>query len=490
MLRLTLAILLLTTACTPVPKPEGSIAPHVAGPFVGLAAGKATVSEAATDEALLARWWRLYDDPGLNTVIEEALAANTDLRVARANLSAARAVLSEARGRRGPATTASGGATYGEGPANGQAAANDAGWSYDAGLTVAWEADLFGRLRGSAEAARLDAEAAAADAEATQVLVVAEATRAYLDACAYAELVEVARSSLTLAEDSLRLVETRRRAGAASRLDVEQAAAIAAEARAVVPPLVGQRRTALFELAALLGRQPADILQSMANCTGLPDIRAALPVGDGAGLLRRRPDVRAAERRMAADATRIGVATADLYPTISLGGTVGYADINGGGDGFAFSLGPLISWNFPNVSVARARVRQAEARAQASLAAFDGTVLTALKEVEQVLATLQGQNERAAALAEASSRSEQAFRLAEARYKSGSIAYLDVLVAQRAYMDVRLAEAETHRQLASLQVDLFKALGGGWGQAAPVAPSPYAEPNGAEPAQAMSAERS
>lgn len=463
---LTLALLLLTTACTPLLKPESSIAPQVSGPFLGLAAGQATVGDAAADEALLARWWRLYDDPGLDAVINEALAANTDLRVARANLSAARAVLSEARARRGPATTASGGASYGEGPANGQAAGNDAGWSYDAGLTVAWEADLFGRLRGSAEAARLDAEAAAAEAQATQVLIVAEATRAYLDACAYAELAEVARSSLALADDSLRLVETRLRAGAASRLDVEQAAAIAAEARAVVSPLEGRRRTALYELAALLGRQPAQIPESVARCTSLPDIRTALPVGDGAGLLRRRPDVRAAERRMAADATRIGVAMADLYPTISFGGTVGYADINGGGDGFTFSLGPLISWSFPNVSVARARVRQAEARAQASLAAFDGTVLTALKEVEQVLATLQSEKERAAALGEASRRAEQAFRLAEMRYKSGSVAYLDVLVAQRAFMDVRLSEAETHRQLASLQVDLFKALGGGWSQAA------------------------
>lgn len=464
--RLTLALLLLTTACTSVPMPESSIASQVGGPFVGFATGKASVGEAAADEALLASWWQLYDDPALNLVVSEALAANTDLRVARANLRAARAILSEARVRRGPATTAGGGAVYGEGLANGQSARDDAGWSFDGGLTVAWEADLFGRLRGSAEAARLDAEAAAADAQAVQVLVVAEAARAYLDACAFTGLVEVARSSLSLAEDSLRLVETRQQAGAASRLDVEQAASIAAEARAVVAPLEGRKRTALFELAALLGRAPGDIPESVASCIGLPDIRAALPVGDGTGLLRRRPDVRAAERRMAADTARIGVATADLYPSISFGGAVGYADNHGGGDGFTYSLGPLISWSFPNVSVARARIRQAEARAQASLAAFDGTVLTALKEVEQVLATLQGEQARAAALAEAGRRAAQAFNLAEMRYKSGSIAYPDVLIAQRAYMDVRLSEAETHRQIASLQVDLFKALGGGWSRAA------------------------
>jgi NodT family efflux transporter outer membrane factor (OMF) lipoprotein len=417
------------------------------------------------------RWWRLYDDPALDGFVGEALNANTDLRVAIANLARARALLSEARVGRYPSTEATGGATWGRSPATaGVPGAPREQWTYSAGLDAAWEVDLFGRVSRSIEAARADAAALAAARDAVRVSVAAETTRAYVDACTLGASVAIARASLALAEDSLRIVTAQQRAGSASTLDVERAAVVAAQARAAVAPLDGQRRSALLELAALMGRTPAGVPEAAAQCVRAPELKAAIPVGDGAALLRRRPDVREAERSLAADTARIGVAMADLYPRITLGGSAGYLrnDAARGANAFSFSLGPLISWSFPNIAVARARVRQAEAQSQATLAAFDGVVLQALKETEQALTTYGADLDEHAALTEARERAERAFGMAQQRYGAGSISYLDVLVAQTSLIDARRQLADSDRRLASDRVTLFKALGGGWQSDEPV----------------------
>ncbi|MGB3845211.1 MAG: TolC family protein, partial [Sphingopyxis sp.] len=226
----------------------------------------------------------------------------------------------------------------------------------------------------------------------------------------------------------------------------------------------GRRRVALLELAALLGGQPGDVPAGVGNCTRIPAPVATLPVGDGNALLRRRPDLREAERRLAADTARIGVAMADLYPRIHLGanGNILRNDAIKGSDSFSFSLGPLLSWSFPNIAVARSRVRQAEAQGDASLAAFDGKVITALKEVEQALARYDARQQRRAALAEAHDRARTAYDLAQARYRAGSVSLLDTVIAQQSLIDARAALAESEQQLGSARIDLFKALGGGW----------------------------
>ena len=200
------------------------------------------------------------------------------------------------------------------------------------------------------------------------------------------------------------------------------------------------------------------------QCPRAPKVLQPIPVGDGQALLARRPDVREAERKLAADTARIGVATADLYPRISLGGSGNFfrSDSVRGSDSFTFSLGPLISWSFPSVLAGRTRIRQAEATAQASLASFDGTVLTALKEVEQALSYYAAETERNARLREAAAHADAAYRLADQRYRAGSIGLLDQLDAQREFTAARGALAASDQQLGSLRVDLFKTLGGGW----------------------------
>lgn len=441
------------------------------------AAGAFVTTTAAADPALPLPddWWRLYEDPVLDRLIARALAANTDLRVASANLARARAMLGEARAGRLPTTGVSGGVGYGDATQGGAAAGGaDRQWRYSGGLSVAWEADLFGRVGRAIEAARADTEAVEAARDMVRVTVAAETARAYLDACAFAETAAIARLSLETAEQGLRIVTAQQRAGSAGRLDVERAAAAVANARAAVAPADARRSVALFELAALMGEAPTGVPTDAARCAVPPAPVAALPVGDGAALLRRRPDLREAERRLAADTARIGVATADLYPRISLGASGDYFrnDDVRGSNAFSFSLGPLLSWSFPNVAVARSRIRQAEAQGEASLAAFDGRVIAALKEVEQALGLYGSERERNLALAEARVRAQNAFDLAAARHRAGSIAYLDLLVAQRDLIDARAALAASAQRLGSARIDLFKALGGGWNRASRGVSSP------------------
>ncbi|WHO41185.1 TolC family protein [Sphingobium sp. AP49] len=440
--------------------PASATVPPATGPFVSQASGVTPAAEPPAD------WWRLYDDPALDTLIEAALAANTDLRAADANLRRARALLSEARAGRYPSTTTSDGATWGRGQTSqgGSFGSSDEQWTEQAGFAAAWEVDLFGRVGRAIEAARADTAAVAAARDAIRVTVVAETTRTWSQACALGESLAVARSSLLLTQDSYRVVEAQQRAGSASTLDLERAGTAVAQARAAIAPTEAQRRAALFELAALIGRTPSEVPAAASGCTRAPELRRPIPIGDGAALLRRRPDVRRAERTLGADTARIGLAIADLYPRISLGGAANYLHSAKGNDGpaLSFSLGPLISWSFPNIAVARSRVRQARATAEVDLAGFDGVVLTALKETEQALSTYAAALDERSALAEARDRAERAFRLADLRYRAGSISYLDQIVAQTSLTDASAKLADANLRVASDRVDVFKALGGGW----------------------------
>lgn len=466
-MRKLLALLpLLAGACAVGPdyqRPETP--PPAAGAFQTEAAGIST-----DDPPEL--WWRLYHDPVLDRLVQQALEANADLRVARANLLRAQAELREARSGLLPGGNFVGGASYGNnqgfqsGPQGGAT-----GWSYDGSVTADWEVDLFGRIGRAIESSAADAQAVEAVRDSVALTVAAETARAYVDACALAEAIIVARESAAIAEREYSIQQSRIKAGAASQLDAERSATALANIRAQLPTLEGRRRASLFELAALVGATPADMPEEAQSCSRAPAPVAAIPVGDGRELLARRPDVREAERRLAADTARIGVATADLYPRISLGGTGNFFrnDQVRGSDSFTFSLGPLISWSWPNLIVGRSRVQQAEAGAQASLAAFDGTVLTALKEVEQALSLYAAEGERNARLKEAADHAGKAYRLAEQRYRTGSIAFLDLLDTQRQLLEARTAVASSNQLLGSLRVDLFKALGGGWQAAAPAA---------------------
>ncbi|WP_010545309.1 efflux transporter outer membrane subunit [Sphingomonas elodea] len=411
-------------------------------------------------------WWRLYNDPVLDRLVTEALAANTDVRVAVARIERARATLRGATANRLPQGSASSGANYARFPQiQRPIGVSGETWQIDAGLSINYEVDLFGRLSRNVEAARGDVAAAEADAEAVRVIVAADTACAYADAVSSAERLAVAEHIVALLDQSIDLTQRRRTVGLATRLDVARIAALRNQRQAEVPALAAQRDAALFRLATLIGKTPAELpAEARARRTTLR-LDQPIPVGDGAALLARRPDVRAAERRLAAATARIGVATADLYPRISLGASGGSTgtDLDGlfGAGPLRWLLGGLINWTV-NPAPARARIAAAEADSRAALATFDGTVLTALQETETALSAYGRALERRTALQAALEEAEAAVRIARARQTEGDINSLDLLDAERTFADAQAALATADAAITEAQVNLFRALGGGW----------------------------
>jgi multidrug efflux system outer membrane protein len=452
------------------------------------AAGRyaAADSIAVSSEPLPEKWWQLYDDAALDALVTEALTANTDLRVATANLRKARALLSETRSQALPSTSISASASYLRRPGSSGGGSTGAasggtgigstgtgtsrgayqGQYYSTGFDASYELDLYGRVRRDIEASRADVAAQAAQRDVTRTSVAAETARAYVDACSAALQLGVAQRSLTLQGDTYDLTERLAQAGRGTPLDTSRARAQYEQVRATLPQFTAARRNALFRLSVLTGHPPGETPAAAAACTAPPVLKRPLPVGDGTALLKRRPDIREADRTLAAATARIGVATADLYPKISLGGSVGTSGISlgqlGSNQGFRFSIGPLLSWTFPNITVARARIRQAEATGEAALASFDGTVLIALRETETALSDLAAELDHQTALTAARDYSAEAARIVGLRYGAGAENFLAVLDAQRTLATAEAALAASRAQLTTDQIAMFKALGGGW----------------------------
>ena len=485
-----------------------------ARPFIE-AANTPAVTRAAADP----NWWRLYRDPVLDALVADAFAANTDLRVAYANIGSARGLLREARADRFPTTDATGGYSYGQfstasvsgrstgggigggtgtggtgtggtgtggtgtggtgtggtgtggtgTSGTGAATSSGIGRQYSAfnlGFAVSYELDLFGRVYRQIQAARRDLEAERALAEQTRVTVAADTANAYVDYCANAVQEAVAVRTVGLLDNSLRITQVTLDAGTGTRLDVERARALREQTAATIPTFQAQKAAARYALAALTGRAPADLRPQALQCRRIPTLEVPVPVGDGASLIARRPDVRAAERTLAADTARIGLATASLYPTISLGGSVGLTSSSArqlfSGSAFTYSAGPLFSFSFPNQEAARGRILQARGSAAASLATFDGTVLTALRDTETALSALGRELDRRQALARARDAAQVSARLSRLRFEQGSDNFLTVLDADRTLAQAEAQLAQSDQFVAENQVTLFRALGGGW----------------------------
>ncbi len=511
MTRLILVAALGLGACAVGPnyRPEPA-PPASAGHF------SASDSIAVSSEPLPDKWWQLYDDPALDALVMEALTANTDLRVATANLRKARAILSETRTERLPSTSISASASYlrsngtsGSGSlgattgsvgtgttgtgttgtgttgtgttgtgttgtgtgttgtgTTGVTSGSYQGQFYSAGLDVSYELDLYGRVKRDIEASRADVAAQEAQRDVTRTSVAAETARAYADACSAGLQIGVAQQSLQLQLQTYELTVNLALAGRDTPLDTSRARAQYEMVRATLAPFLAQRRDALYRLSVLTGHPPEVVNPAAAACVIPPTLKHPLPVGDGTALIKRRPDVRQADRTLAAATARIGVATAELYPRISLGGSVGTSGISisqlGSNSGFNFNVGPLLSWTFPNIAVARARIRQAQATNEAALASFDGTVLTALQETETALSDLSGELDRQAALVATRDYSAEAARIVNLRYGAGAENFLAVLDAQRTLATAEASLAASRAQLTTDQVAVFKALGGGW----------------------------
>jgi NodT family efflux transporter outer membrane factor (OMF) lipoprotein len=448
----------------------------------GFAAATTTIAGADNPPP---NWWRLYNVPALDALVQDALVHNKNLLVAAANLAYARDALAQARAGRYPTTQLTAGAQYGISSLGQVAsqietgrAATAAGY-YTGGLDVSYEVDLFGQIHRAVQAAAANVQAVEAAEDVARISVAAETTRAYVNACAYAQELGVAQQSLSLVTQTYQVTVKESEAGAASDFDVARALSLVEQTRATLPGYEGQRRTALFELAVLTGQPPEAISLAADACKAPPQLATVLPVGDGRAMLRRRPDVRQAERQLASDVPRIGVATANLYPTITLGASAGSSAVTLAGlatqKALTYGLGPGLTWNFPNTAIAQAQIREARATASAAYANFQATVLQALQDTEEALTAYGSELDRNGALKAARGQSEIAFRLATVRYRAGEASYLDLISAQTDLVNASAALAASDQALASDQVTVFKALGGGWEQAPAVEPLPITD---------------
>lgn len=413
-------------------------------------------------------WWRLYNDPHLDELVHQAMASNTNLRIAAANLSRAQFQVDEANAAGGFTTTASAEAQR----------LQESGQAYlltekvpvsnigAASIKTSYQFDLWGTLKRGVEASNANADAAQAAVDTARITVVADVVRAYTQICAANEERNIAQHSLDLQQEGVRLATRLRDAGRGDETQVTRTQTQFKSLRADLPRYEAARQTGLFQLSMLLAKPLAQLPAGTGDCAELPHIAQVLPVGEGAELLKRRPDVRQAERKLAAATATIGVATGELYPNVSFGGTVGTVGLLkelGEPSTNRWGFGPLISWTIPS-NGARARIRLAEANTQLALATFDNTVLNAIRETQTGLAQYTALLERRDALADAEQSAHQAADQTHRFYMSGRESFLADLQATRTYTDVRAQLAAANTQVAMQQINLFLALGGGWQQ--------------------------
>ncbi|CAM3452722.1 RND transporter [Pseudomonas floridensis] len=413
-----------------------------------------------------AHWWRLYQDPRLDELVRQAMASNTDLRIAAANLQRSRYQGAEAEAAGGFTNSAKMGAQR----------LQESGEAFllpdkvpvtnvgDVGLTTSYQFDLFGTLQRGIEAAQANVDASQAAADTARITVVADVVRAYTQVCAANEEHDIARESLDLQQQSVKLNQRLRDAGRGDETQVTRSQTQFKSLRAELPRYEAQRQAALFRLSMLLARPVEQLPAGVSTCNELPHIAQVMPVGDGAALLKRRPDIRQAERHLAMSTAQIGVATGELYPDISIGatiGTIGAIENLGKPAANRWGFGPLLNWTIPS-NGSRARIHQAEASAQASLARFDGVVLNAIRETQTGLAQYTALLDRRDALKDAEQSAKEAADQTHRFYQAGRASFLADLQATRTYTDVRAQLAEANTQVAMGQINLFLALGGGW----------------------------
>jgi NodT family efflux transporter outer membrane factor (OMF) lipoprotein len=418
-----------------------------------------------TQQPVPQNWWRLYDDPVLNGLVEDALAENRDLRVAVANLAASRAEVQFAREQDGFSGDASAAVQYTQlSPEQFLTDKIAPAWLQDIGFNVSYELDLFGKLRRGVEAAKADDDAVEAARDLVRITVVADVVRSYVENCAAAEELAIAQRSLALERERVDVSRRLLQAGRGNQPDVTRGLTQQDTIAAEIPRFTLRQRVAQYRLAMLLARAPQDLPPAAKNCSKLPQVGEAVPVGDGAALLKRRPDVREAERKLAASTARIGVATAALYPTVSIGASAGFSGLLsdvGTAKTATYAIGPLISWEFP-VNGQRAKVQEAEASTVASLAHFDSVVLNALRETQSALATYSADTARAQALQTAVQSAQTSADQTHQLYVNGRESFISDLDATRTLTSVDAQVASAWTTVAVDRVNLFLALGGGW----------------------------
>jgi outer membrane protein, multidrug efflux system len=408
-------------------------------------------------------WWKEFDDPVLGELITTVLKANLDVRAAVARLDQARAVFDETRRDRYPTVTVGAAIDRREQAVPGVSDAPVDTTTYRAGFDAYWEIDLFGRIRSAVRAAAANAQGLDAALDDVRVTVVSEAARNYFELRGIQQQISVTERSLANARETLRLSQVRRDSGIGEEQDVASARARVAAVESSIPPL----RSALAErehrLAVLTGVRPNALAIGL-EPRPYPTLAKALPLGDPTSLLRRRPDVRAAERRLAAATAREGVAAADLFPRITVTGILGFlagrGSLFGTSDSRQWAITPSLSWAAFDLGSARARLRGTEAVTRETLADYQQTVLRALEETENALVTYREQQNRLVSLVDQARESGRAATIARVRYKEGLVDFLQLLDAERTELQAQEAVAQAEAGVFTGVVGIYKSLGG------------------------------
>jgi NodT family efflux transporter outer membrane factor (OMF) lipoprotein len=440
-----------------------------------------------------ARWWTTFDDPLLNSLIDRAAANNLDLKVARARLREARAQRNVAaagyyptvdtRGsyRRSRSSenafsfngeTAPGAATGGGNASTGASnfgAFNPPGSEADlfpAGFDASWEIDVFGKVRRDVEAADADVAAQVENERDQLVSLFAEVARNYLELRGFEQQIEIARRNVKIQQDAADVARAKSRLAGGSELDVARAQAQVATTSAQIPTLQIQRDQAAHRLGVLLGQEPRALITELQQSKGMLKGPPEVPPGLPSDLLRRRPDVRRAERELAAATARIGVATADLYPSFSIAAALGlqsekFTNLPQWSSRY-WNIAPGVSWNPFDAGRIRANIQLQDERQRQALYRYQHNILTALEDVENALTAYRDEQARRQLLQESVDRSRRAVELANTLYQGGARDFLNVIDAQRALALAEDQLVQSDRLIGTDLVALYKALGGGW----------------------------
>jgi multidrug efflux system outer membrane protein len=417
----------------------------------------------------VADWWRSFHDDELAKLMDWAAASNLDLRVATANLLQARALRIGAKADFLPVINTGAGYsnnTYSEAEVFNAPPGFRRQELYNAGFDATWELDVFGRLRRSYAASDAAVEAAAFARRDLLVSVAGELARNYFELRGAQGELAVLRRNADNQTETLKVTQARRDAGGGTELDVSQARAEVNNTLAAIPQVESTIAHDMHRIGVLTGRHPEALIEELQQPRPLPDLPPLVDIGDPATLLRRRPDIRAAERNLAAATSRIGVAVADLFPRVTFNGSVGveassFAGLTQAGSGNR-SFGPSITWAALDYGHVRSRINAARAQADAQLAQYEETVLTSLEETENALVDYGRARARRDYLAQSVNASQTAATLARSRYDNGATDFLSVLDAERVLLAAQDQLAQTQTQTATALVAVYKALCGGW----------------------------
>jgi multidrug efflux system outer membrane protein len=408
-------------------------------------------------------WWSQVDDPELASLEQRALSGDLDLQVALQRVRAARAVFHGTQLDFAPHIPLDAAYTHSKEQQPGFGSERYDIESYSVGFDASWELDLFGRTRRAAQAASADLGAQSANLDETRVIVAAEVARNYFELRGTQRQLGVAHDNIDNEREALRLTQIRYEAGRVTELDVDSALARLKTTEATVPLLEAQEKSYGYRLAVLLGSNPGDLDAELVTAPAQA-WTAPLPIGDVTMLLRHRPDVRIAERNLAAATARVGVATADLFPRVSFTGFVGFLTGNsvqlGAAGSRAWSVGPAVSWTALDFGSSQAQLHASKAEAAGALASYRQAVLLALEDFENACLNYSKQQVRLASVIEQADASRRAARLAEVQYREGGINFLVLLDAQRTLLQAEDAVAQAETGVNTGAVAVYKALGG------------------------------